>query len=214
MTVVLAIISILSLISVVALLANSNYQRLNQSVEQIVTLVRTAQNRAEAITMDPNLPIGSATKAWEFKIDQNGNYSIIPLDLSSDGSHLVEQTIISSQDQGSLPAGAAAPVVGLNGNDGSNLQGQNTFSVVFTSPFGRAYIAPGYVFTNDQSDNCGWKDGGADGTKPAKDWYFSSSCAVTEAYNPSNPGNATIVLAYKNNTVTITMNSNGDISYQ
>lgn len=63
MMVVLGIISILSLISVGALLANSNYQRLNQSVEQIVSLVRTAQNRSEAITMDPNLPSGSTTKA-------------------------------------------------------------------------------------------------------------------------------------------------------
>jgi len=210
MMVVLGIISILSLISVGALLANSNYQRLNQSVEQIVSLVRTAQNRSEAITMDPNLPSGSTTKAWEFKMDSTGNYSIVP--LNSDGSVLNEQqsTIIPDQDKGSLPAGSNPPVVTIGGNSANN-----TFSAVFTSPFARDYLATTFDFTRTQQSGCAWIDGSADATKrPANDWYFDPSCSSQTTYSPSNPGSVTILLTYKSNTVTITVNSNGDISYQ
>jgi len=199
MLIVLGIIAILGLISEGALLANRNYQRLAGPVEEIVSLMREAQNRSISIVKD-----GEYTKAWEFKLD-GATYSIKA--LNSDSGNLVESpTATPDSDIGNLPDGTAVNVSYSTGPSNN----YSTFYATFSTPFARTYL--GSTAPADLSGNCTWNDGGELRTRPAKDWYIDPLC--TTVLSPAAPGIATIDLTFKGNKITVTVNTNGDISYQ
>lgn len=193
MVVAMAIIAIMFAIGAVGLFSARDEYLLDAQAEEMLSMIREAQNNAIAIKKDS---AGHTTKVWGVSFNSNNSYSITSLYPNP------TQLATHTERTKNLPANMT-----LASSDG----GLNS-RVFFSSPFGKSYLSSNGDMVGGASTGCYWS---TDTSRPLKDYYIKSfGGSVCTGFYRNTDNNSTgfidITLSYKGKTKIVRIESNGE----
>jgi len=147
MAVVMGIIGVLMLLSVSAFFSLREQSMVDQVTEELLSVIREAQNRATSISPDRE---GNDTKVWAVSV-ANNNFSLISL---YDGGVTTERANISPQQT----------TISVSGSGSTPIDSGH---IAYASPFAEAYLLSNTLCSDGVL--CNWSKS----LKPTEEWELN-----------------------------------------